>query len=400
MFLLSLLPAFAGEAAPSAPPEAPPAASTPAEPVPAAPPPPADAPPPPDFSAIAAPEPAPQQIFPGMMNPSMSFNGLFLAGAQLNDGELAAPHLGGEAGESAFPMAGESYGTGLNVQEMELQILSNVDPYFRANVVLAIPGLEGIEIEEGYVQLVSIPATTVTIGKVKGAFGRENLTHTHALLTVDKSLVGQAIFGGEGLNDVAVNAAVLLPTPWYSEVTAQVDRGSNELLFNSGKPEGFGYLAHWKNQFDLSYDTSAELGVSGTAGENDAGGWSKVGGVDLTLKSHGRGRHQFNRVIWQSEFMFMSRDGADARDLGGVYSTLEYSLDSRVWVGARYDYLGIAAGAEDQAQAASAIFVFAPTEFSAFRVQAQRQWVPGGHTVDSVVGQLDFTIGVHPAHSY
>jgi hypothetical protein len=68
------------------------------------------------------------QTFPGLMNPSMSFNGLFVGGLEADDGEIGDPHLGGEAGEAAFAGAGESYGTGLIVQEMELQILSNVDP--------------------------------------------------------------------------------------------------------------------------------------------------------------------------------------------------------------------------------------------------------------------------------
>ncbi len=350
--------------------------------------------------APAEAQPPPVQVFPGALNPQLSFNGLFLAGAQWDDGALTTPHLGGEAGEAAFPGAGETFGTGLNVQEMELQLRAAVDPYFNANVVLAIPGTEGIEVEEGYVQLVSIPRTTITIGKIKEAFGRENLTHTHGLLTIDKSLVGQALLGGEGLNDVGVNAAFLLPTPWYSELLVSADRGSHEGLFNSGKPEGFGYLAHWKNLFEASYETSIELGLSGAAGLNDGDGLSKLGGVDVTVKSHGRGSRQFNRLIWQSEFMLLDREGADARTLGGVYSTVEYSLSSRVWLGGRYDYLGIAGTEADKAQAATAIFVFAPTEFSAFRIQAQRQWAPGGHTVDSVVGQLNFTIGAHPAHSY
>ncbi|MSQ02083.1 MAG: hypothetical protein EXR71_09360 [Myxococcales bacterium] len=345
-------------------------------------------------------EPAPVQTFLGALNPQISFNGLFIAGAQLDDGAFADPHLGGEAGEPAFEGAGESYGTGLNVQEMELQLRAAVDPYFNANVVLAVPGTEGIEVEEGYVQLVSIPRTTITIGKIKEGFGRENLTHTHALLTVDKSLVGQALLGGEGLNDVGVNAAFLLPTPWYSEILVSADRGSHAVLFNSGKPAGFGYLAHWKNLLALSYETSVELGVSGAAGQNDDEGLSKLGGVDITVKSHGRGSRQRNRLIWQSELMFLDRDGERGRTLGGVYSTVEYSLTSRVWLGGRYDYLGIAGRDSDQAQAATAIFVYAPTEFSAVRVQAQRQWAPAGHTVDSVVGQLNFTIGAHPAHSY
>ncbi len=349
------------------------------------------------------PPPAPAgQTFPGAMNPSMSFNGLFLGGAEWDDGEIAGPHLGGEAGEVAFPGAGETYGTGLNVQEMELQIQSNVDPYFKANVVLAIPGTEGLEIEEGYVQLVSIPRITVTVGKLKEPFGRENQTHTHALLTVDKSLVGQRVFGGEGLNDVAVNAAWLMPTPWFSELTLGVDRGSHEIVLNSGEPDGVGAMAHWRNLFDLSSGTTLEIGLSGLSGLNAYDGRSAVAGTDVTLKSHGRGRRQFNKLIWQSEYLWMDVDGApaDAR-LGGLYSTIEYAIARRFWLGGRYDLVGIPEPPEGgQTQAATLIGVFVPTEFSALRLQGQRQFLPDDRTIDSVVAQLDFTIGAHPAHSY
>jgi hypothetical protein len=352
-------------------------------------------------SAQDAPPSAPQ-TFPGAMNPSMSFNGLFLGGAEWDDGELAAPHLGGEAGEQALPGAGETFGTGLNVQEMELQIRSDVDPYFKANAVLAIPGTEGLELEEAYVQLVSIPRLLVTIGKLKEPFGRENPTHTHGLLTVDKSLVGQRVFGGEGLNDVAVNAAWLVPTPWFSELTVGVDRGSHEILLGSGRPEGLGAMAHWKNVVDVSSGTTVELGASGLTGRNAYDGQSVVAGADVTLKSHGRGRRQFNKLVWQSEYLWMRVDGAPADGtLGGIYSTLEYAVARRFWVGGRYDLVGIPVPPEGgQTHAATLLGVFVPTEFSAVRVQGQRQFLPDGHTIDSVVAQLNFTIGVHPAHSY
>jgi hypothetical protein len=334
------------------------------------------------------------------MNPSISFNGLFLGGAEWDDGKLAAPHLGGEAGDAAFPGAGETYGTGLNVQEMELQIQSVVDPYFKANVVLSVPGTEGIEVEEGFVTFTSIPRVLVNVGKIKEPFGRENATHTHALLTIDKSLIGQRIFGGEGLNDMAVNAAWLLPTPWFSELTVGVDRGTNEVAMGSGDPLGLGVMAHWKNMFDLSYSTSAELGVSGLTGENAFDGRTVVGGVDLTLKSRGSGRHQFNRIIWQNEYLFMNRPGApDDATVGGLYSTLEYSLGKQVWLGARFDMVGLPKPTA-ASFAGSGILVYAPTEFSDVRLQYQHQWLPDGHASDSVTGQLNFTIGVHPAHSY
>lgn len=353
------------------------------------------------FSQVFAQDPGGGQSFPGAMNPSMSFNGLFLGGVEWDDGKLADPHNGDEVGEAAFPDAGETYGTGLAVQEMELQILSNVDPYFKANVVLSLPGLEGIEIEEGYVQLVSVPHVIFTVGKVKEAFGRENQTHTHALLTIDKSLIGQRIFGGEGLDDVGVNAAVLLPVPWYSELTLSVDRGTNELALGSGDPLGFGYLGHWKNMFDLSDDTSVELGVSGLTGLDSAGQYGETAGVDLTLKSHGRARHQFNRLVWQNEYLWSHKPGVtEDETLGGLYSTLEYSFSKLVWIGGRFDAVGFPSVDDAHTFGAIGILVLAPTEFSAVRLQGQRQFLPQGHTVDSVAAQLNFTLGVHPAHSY
>ncbi|MDP2314770.1 MAG: porin [Pseudomonadota bacterium] len=347
-------------------------------------------------------EPAPAQTFPGLLNPSISFNGLFLGSAQWNDGVLAEPHVGGEAGEAAFPGGGETFGTGLNVQEMELQLRSVVDPYFNASITLAIPGTEGVEAEEAYVQLTAVPRLLVNVGKFKQPFGRENATHTHALLTVDKSLVGQRIFGGEGLNDVAVNAQLLLPTPWYSELTLGVDRGTHDVLLGSGDSLGVGGMAHWKNLFDLSYETSIELGVSGLVGKNAFDGTSVVGGVDLTLKSHGRGSRQWNRLVWQSEYLVMKREGApEDASVGGLYSTVEYALTRRLWVGGRFDYVGLPEPVEGgHSLAATGILVLAPTEFSAVRLQYQRQWLPDGHVVDSVTSQLNFTIGAHPAHSY
>lgn len=354
---------------------------------------------PPPLAAASGPA---NQIIPGLMNPSISFNGLFVGGVELDDGKVARPHLGGEATEHAFPTAGQSFGTGMNVQEMELQILSAVDPYFKANAILSIPGTEGIEVEEGYVTLVSIPRLLINIGKLKEPFGRENTQHTHALLMIDPSLINQRVFGDEGLNDMTVNAAWLLPTSWYSELTFGVDRGSNEVVLGSGQAGGLGFLAHWSNLIDLSDDYTAAIGVSGLTGENAFRNQSFVGGLDLTIKGHGSGFHQWNRLIWQSEYLYMHRAGApkDAR-LGGLYSTLEYSLNQRFWVGGRVDVVGLPEPEEGgRTYGASAILVLAPTEFSAVRLQYQHQFVPGGHGIDQVLMQLNFTIGVHPAHSY
>ena len=71
----------------------------------------------------------------------------------------------------------------------------------------------------------------------------------------------------------------------------------------------------------------------------------------------------------------------------------------RWWLGGRFDAVGIPTDA-DRTWAGTLIGVFAPTEFSALRLQAQRQALPDGHTADSLTAQLNFTIGNHPAHAY
>ncbi len=345
------------------------------------------------------------QTFLSAMNPGISANGLFLAGAELDDGVFAKPSWTGES--ASMPGKGQTFGTGISVQEMEVQLTAAVDPYFKANMVLAIPGTSGLELEEGVVTVTSIPRMQVNIGKIKEPFGRENVTHTHALLTIDRALISQRVFGEEGLNDVGVNVQYMLPLPWYSQLTLGADAGQNDRVLGSGDPGGFGYLAHWKNLLDISDNYSAEIGVSGLTGLDDIGGRSLVGGIDLTIKGHGAGRHQWNRLIWQNEFILADKGGSnpdrttDDKQIGGLYSTLEYSLTREFWLGGRFDMVGLPAPVDGgQTFGGTAIAVIAPTEFSSFRVQAQRQFLPGGHTADSLTGQLSFVIGVHPAHSY
>lgn len=392
MFFLPLWgePVLAQDPSPS--PEAGPAAPE-TQPSPPADPPPADLPPP------LPPPPAPPavQSFPGLLNPSISVNGLIVGALTIDDGEIAPPgiisHEHGEETGEAEEFHGETFGTGLFLQETELRLAAAVDPYFKGDFTLAMHGIEGVEIEEGYVQMVAVPRLTLSIGKFKEPFGRENLAHTHALLTIDRSLVGQRLLGDEGLNDVALSAALLLPTPWFSELSLVGDAGNNEVLYGSGLPEGFGAMAHWKNLVDLSYETTLELGVSGATGLDAAGGRTVLAGADLTLRSHGRGKRQHNKLIWQTEYLWLKDD------VGGLYSTLEYALTRRFWAGGRFDLVGFPGEAADRVYGGTLLLAFVPTEFSAIRLQGQRQFL-ADEVVDSVVAQLNFTLGAHPAHAY
>ena len=91
-------------------------------------------------------------------NPAISANGLFLGSYTSRE------------------KAGAEPGTGIHIQEMEVQLTSFVDAYFKADMILALPGGEGIEVEEGFVTTQGLPYNlTLKAGKFYADLGRHNL---------------------------------------------------------------------------------------------------------------------------------------------------------------------------------------------------------------------------------
>src|SRR5262249_13720999 len=71
------------------------------------------------------------------------------------------------------------HSAGITLQELELAFQSIVDPYFRADVFLTIPNLNGLEVEEAFLTTTSLPALQVKAGVFRSAFGRQNGMHLH-----------------------------------------------------------------------------------------------------------------------------------------------------------------------------------------------------------------------------
>lgn len=336
-------------------------------------------------------------------NPAISVNGLFLASGDTEEHEEEVVPLPEEDEH------GHGIQRGLSIQEVEVQFLANVDPYFSANLILALPGGEGIELEEGYV----IPSVqpfgfAARLGKMKAPFGRENTLHTHALPFVDRALVSEAVFGDEGLNEAGVEISYLAPLPFYTLLTGAVYEGANEGLFAGDEQEdlvGFGAL---KSVIDLSADATVEVGGSFAGGNNLDGGLSQVGGGHVLFKwrpaaaARTRSASLGGEVIYAHRASRIFAPGVPAaRNIGGAVGYAQVQLAQRWHLGARFDHLGFPADDAGIHRRGSAIVVFAPTEFSALRLQGSvldeaghDELVYAGHL------QLNFTIGAHPAHQY
>jgi hypothetical protein len=325
-------------------------------------------------------------------NPAISANALFL-GAYIPDSDHE------EEEEDHDHEHGPGTTSGMRVQELEIRFTSFVDPYWKADVILALPGGEGIEMEEGYVTSLGLPAgLLLKAGKFYASLGRQNLLHTHAFAFLDAPLMNEHLLGGEGLNEVGVSLQWLAPLPWFVEYTGEVLNGDND-RFASDQGSDLLYLGHLKSFHELGDATTVEWGASAASGVNATGSTSSLLGVDLSLKWRPLGAGTRRAFIWQTEFLRAadSRRGADTET--GIYTQAQIQVAQRWWVAGRLGVLELPDAAADNEWRATALVALVPSEFSAVRLQYSRLHADA-ETTNQLMLQLNVTIGAHPAHRY
>lgn len=295
---------------------------------------------------------------------------------------------------------------GFSLQEAELQFFSDVDPYFRANVLLSISPVTatsefGIDPEEVFVETTDIPNVTFKFGKFKAALDRQNLMHTHALPFIDASLIDQELVG-DSLNEVGMSAAMLLPASWFSEFTVQALQGQNAILFNSPNRNSPAMLAHLRNLWDLSDDLTLDWGVTGSGGNNSYNGYTQVYASDMTFKWRPVIGGKYKSVIWSSEYLYADMQGNPSGEkLGGLSYWVQYQFAEEWWIQGRFDYVGLPQQGNNPIQKKESILLgYFPSEFSGFRLQYDH--LDDGQPVaeNTISLQMNITIGAHPAHSY
>lgn len=346
-------------------------------------------------------------------NPAISVNGLFL-GYHTSDPFALEPAFGHEAHEEEgedhateteeehHEEGGHAHGLpeegGLSVQEFEIRMSANVDAYFRADVTLAIPGTEGVELEEGYLETIGLPNVTLRAGKFFSSFGKHNALHTHAFPFVDGPIAQERILGGEGLNEIGVRASLLLPASWFSELDVELLDGTNE-LYNSSGSSDYVYAASWRNLWDLTDESTFEIAGSAGTGKNEADAFTQIYGLDATYKWRAS-RGSQRSVIAQIEYLRAHLDdGTDTEKAGGLSTHLMLQTSRAWWIQGRYDLFGIPNPETDKQHRYSALVGLVPSEFSSFRLQYSLN-KEGDETVHQFAFQINFTMGSHPAHAY
>ena len=187
-------------------------------------------------------------------------------------------------------------------REVEISIISNLDPFSRAKIFLSrhfeggdlspfgVEGpedghedehSEGFALEEGYVEWVGLPSgLTVKLGKFSQQFGQLNRWHAHALPFQTRSLPHIALIGEEALSQTGVSLHWLLPFGGAAgtyETTVEVTRSENGLLFGESRRPAL--LGHVNAFWNLSSSTDLDLGLSWMNGSYEG----SVNSLDRTL---------------------------------------------------------------------------------------------------------------------
>jgi hypothetical protein len=296
------------------------------------------------------------------------------------------------------------------LNETEVSLQATVDPYARADFFISfgrdpVTGKYGVEVEEGYLTTLSLPAQLqLKVGKFREAVGRINPTHPHALPFIDLPNAYVNYFGENGLNDEGLSLSWLVPNKkFYQELVFQATSGHSESpSFFRGDNNRFIYLGHFKNFFTLSDNATLELGLTGMTGPNDSSRTTSIAAADLTYKLKPVQMNTYRSLTWQSEFYYGHANLLDNFSVNsfGLYSFLQYQLAKRWFLTGRYDYAQKPYDRNIVEQAYSLTAGWYATEFSKIEFE--------GKTTDENIEKRFyqawlrwiFVIGAHGAHQY
>ena len=286
-----------------------------------------------------------------------------------------------------------------SLEESEISFQAFVDPYAQAKFFLAV-GPEGAEMEEGYVNFVTLPHDlTAKVGKLKANFGKVNLMHVHQFPWIDAPLVSQNFFGEEGLADSGVSVSKLLPNRFnvFVEATGEVYAGGAEGVFEAENRNDLFYLGHLKAYRDLTDETNIEVGTSYARGT--LGGTNEFLGIDVTWRYKPLDRAIYRSFISRTEAIVNRREGS-GENAFGVYTSADYQFARRWFAGIRLDSADHPDDPSRTDRGGSLTLTFWPSEFSQFRAQGRRIRYGGGPTVNELLFQVQFSIGAHGAHTF
>ncbi len=341
-------------------------------------------------------------------NPAISVNALFLGRAS----DEAEHEEESEDAHDPDTHAHSPPARGMSLQEVEIRMTSAIDPYARADVVLAYAPGHGLALEEGHATFETLPRDLRgRVGVLKPEFGKHAPQHVHNFLFANAPWIIEETVGADVHGDAGFELSWLTPLPYFAELKAQVTNGSEGTLFHSPDDEDLAYLGRLRNVWDLGENGTLEFSGSNASGRNEHHGWTHLTGIDLTLQWTPTRSVNRKKLVWQSELVRRSRQpapGTHSHITLGAYSTLSWKLSRRFWFQGRLDLMGLPSSDHDNLQSAGALQIaFVPSEYQSIRLlygyrpaEEHEEHDDASRGSHEARIQYSITIGSHPAHSY
>lgn len=333
-----------------------------------------------------------------------NYGGAFSSGKALNPDISIVGDFIAKAGRNS-----EQPSPSIEMHEAEAGLQAIVDPYARGDFFIAF-GEEGVELEEGYITFTALPGFVTRAGKMRSAFGKVNLLHNHTLPWVDRPLVINNLLGGEeGISDAGLSVAHIVPAPkgLFLELTGQVFRGDSgedeEPIFRASRPSDVSAVAHVRSYADLTESTNFDLGISYARGHNELGSdfVTQLYGLDGTIRWKPLRRSIYHSFLFRSELIWSQRRELTALQRAfGFYTSAEYQLSRRWFLGGRYDWSERSRETDVTDRGGSVILTFSPSEYSQIRGQYRITDYARNLTTNEFFVQLLFSLGAHGAHPF
>jgi len=343
---------------------------------------------------------------------------------------------------SGFAAAGPSLNTrGFSVDETELVLAANVDPYWRGQAIVAMVDGQA-EIEEAWFQSLAIgQGIGVKVGRFRSGIGYLNEQHPHARDFSDAPLMYQAMFGDSYAQD-GVQLKWLAPTALFVELGGEVGRGANfpgtdrnrngvgggALYVHVGDDVGISNSwragASWLKT-RASERTSDFVEIGGTTAQGAFTGDSTTWLADFVWKWAPNGNSAHQNFKFQSEYFVRDENGSLAcaglcaalvessykTRQSGWYAQSVYQFASEWRAGLRYEQLdsgtrdfGVNAAnlvvAGFRPKKASAMVDYSWSEFSRVRLQIAQDRSMQGITDNQLTLQYVMSLGTHGAHKF
>jgi hypothetical protein len=340
----------------------------------------------------------------------------------------------------------DTRGAGFTAQEVELALSAIVDPYFKGEVYLTIPNLEGLEVEEAFATTTSLPYNLqVKAGSFRSAFGRQNGQHLHVQDFTRRPLLNAAFLGEDGLRGPGAQVSWLTPLPFYLVLYGEAfSLGAPETpaadapvgpvaSFGGGSAIDLVYASELKYFFPLGDEWSVYGGLNFATGVSPgylrpdpvtgsipgAGRRSEIYGADLYVKwKPPNVVGGYTSVAWQTEAFWRRLDegaGVGAEWDGGLYSQVVVQVARNWFVGVRGDVLGLPTSSVlGSVQRGALSITWQGSEFARVRAYVETEHVgsPTGPYLPTATAlanpdssfaaylQLEYSIGAHGAHPF